>query len=86
MLDVFVVLLQTCVRMWHTYYCDIHITHTHTYTRIHTVGADWSTPFKVTLAYTDPPATPGADNTLVNDLDLVVQVSTLVTRYDVNCK
>ncbi|MBF7081561.1 S8 family serine peptidase [Desulfallas sp. Bu1-1] len=30
------------------------------------------TPFKVTLAWTDPPATPGAKKALVNNLDLVV--------------
>ncbi|MBE3586839.1 MAG: S-layer homology domain-containing protein [Thermoanaerobacter sp.] len=33
---------------------------------------DASRPFKATLAWTDPPAEPGADRALVNDLDLVV--------------
>ncbi|AEG16895.1 S-layer domain-containing protein [Desulfofundulus kuznetsovii DSM 6115] len=33
---------------------------------------DTSRPFKATLAWTDPPAEPGADRALVNDLDLVV--------------
>lgn len=42
--------------------------------------ADWSSPLKVTLAWTDPPATLGASQLLVNDLDLIVQLSTIVTR------
>ncbi|MBE3580926.1 MAG: S8 family serine peptidase [Thermoanaerobacteraceae bacterium] len=33
---------------------------------------DPGAPLKVTLAWTDPPAPPGADRALVNDLDLVV--------------
>ncbi|RKO65642.1 S8 family serine peptidase [Desulfofundulus salinus] len=33
---------------------------------------DTSRPFKATLAWTDPPAEPGAGRALVNDLDLVV--------------
>jgi hypothetical protein len=30
----------------------------------------------VTICYTDPPSTPGASHVLVNDLDLIVQMST----------
>jgi subtilisin family serine protease len=48
--------------------------------RLRHIGDDWTTtvssdgsPLRVTLAWTDAPALPGASPTLVNDLDLIVE-------------
>lgn len=38
-------------------------------------GASFDRPFIATMAYTDPPGSPGAANVLVNNLDLSVQVT-----------
>ncbi|MEA4924894.1 MAG: S8 family serine peptidase [Syntrophomonadaceae bacterium] len=43
--------------------------------------ADPSLPVKVTLAWTDPPGTPGAASALVNNLDLIVRDSTGKVYY-----
>ena len=42
---------------------------------------DKSAPFKATLAWTDPPAEPGSAQTLVNDLNLVVETPDGSTYY-----
>eukprot|EP00293_Proteomonas_sulcata_P007326 CAMPEP_0184306696 /NCGR_PEP_ID=MMETSP1049-20130417/15625_1 /TAXON_ID=77928 /ORGANISM="Proteomonas sulcata, Strain CCMP704" /LENGTH=764 /DNA_ID=CAMNT_0026619015 /DNA_START=87 /DNA_END=2381 /DNA_ORIENTATION=+ len=48
------------------------------------LSASESEPLVVTLAYTDPPGTPGASRLLVNDLDLVVQLSERKTIFEPN--
>jgi len=46
--------------------------------------ASFSEPLKITMAYSDPPGTPGSANLLVNDLDLIVTRSSNQTIRDVN--
>ena len=55
--------------------------HTYTFTIL---GASAELPLRATLAWTDPPSAAGADSVVVNNLDLLVQLSTVQTLYEPN--
>mmetsp|Transcript_59456 Transcript_59456/g.140576 ORF Transcript_59456/g.140576 Transcript_59456/m.140576 type:complete len:1566 (-) Transcript_59456:75-4772(-) len=55
----------------------------HTYT-FPILGTSETQPLRATMAWTDPPGAPGAENVLVNNLDLLVQLSAVQTIFEPN--